>query len=106
MNEKIKKHLKSYCEKNEWTWPDDPWGILEILLDGKQLSYEIGDSHRWYDEVEIVTEIDGMIIGFDWVHVTGDNSPRDMDLDLDLDSIREMEAKEVKKTIYINKEEK
>jgi uncharacterized protein YuzE len=98
MNEKIKAHVIAYAEKQGYGTDNDT--LYEIIREGKQVYSEIGSSHRWYDEMFIVTEVDGMLIGFDWFHVTGDTSISDMGLDFEPDSICEVEAKEVTKIVY------
>lgn len=92
MNENIKAHLTAYCQKNNWEPTDE--NIQEILIYATPVYSLIGDSHRWYDEEFRVVKIEGMLIGFDWYHVTGDDSIKDMDLGFNMDSICECEKKQ------------
>lgn len=96
MNEKIKSHLLAYCESNNWDADEE--NIIECLKEAKTIYSEIGPSHRWYDEKFCVVEINGMLIGYDWFHVTGDTSISDMGLEFDINSVCEVEKKQ--KTIY------
>lgn len=89
MNEKIKAHLTAFCQKYKWEATDEVFS--EILTEATPIFKEIGAAHRWYDEEFRVVSIDGMLIGFDWYHVTGDNSIYDMDLTLDFKSVTEVE---------------
>lgn len=101
MNEKIKAHLTAYCQSKGWATDDD--SIKELLTETKPLFKEVGDAHRWYDELFIVVDINGMLLGYDYYHTTGDNSLKDMDLELNLNTVREVEAKEKTVTYYVDK---
>jgi hypothetical protein len=93
MNDKIKKQLQEYAKKNGWSCETDE-DLAEILLEEKVVYYEIKSSHRWYDKKFVVVNIDGMLVGYDYYHITGDTSISDMDLELNLNSICEVEEKE------------
>jgi hypothetical protein len=92
MNEKVKAYLTAYCQKNNWATSDED--LREVLTEGKRVYKEIGAAHRWYDETFEVVNIDGMLIGFDYYHTTGDCSLRDHDLTLDLNTVCEVRQKE------------
>ena len=92
MNEKVKAHLTAYCQKNSWGISNNDFE--EILIEAKPVFKEIGSAHRWYDEEFRVVNIDGMLIGFSWYHLTGDNSIRDMDLEFDFNSVSQVEKKQ------------
>ncbi len=100
MNDKIRKQLQKYAKKNNWDCKTDK-DLVEILLEEKVVYYEIGPSHRWYDEKFIVVNIDGMLIGYDYYHITGDTSISDMGLEINLNSICEVEEKEKTIKYYI-----
>lgn len=85
MNKKIKKHLENYCRKQKYNTTE-----LEALLEGKEIFSKTTKSHRWYDAIFRVVEVDGMLIGYDWFYMTGDNSPSDMDLEFDVKSVCEV----------------
>lgn len=99
MNAKIKDHLTAYANANGYDTTDD--GLMNILLDTYDYVFEeITGSHRWYEDKFVVVEIDGMLIGFDTFHTTGDNNWRDMDLEHDINSVCEVVKKEVTTTVY------
>lgn len=79
-------------EKHEYGTTDDD--IKELLTEATTIYKELGSSHRWYDEEFRVVNIDGMLIGYDWFHVTGDNSVSDMGLEFDINSICQVEKKQ------------
>jgi hypothetical protein len=93
MNNKIKEHLIQYAQKNGWDCEEND-DFIEILKEADSVYSEIGASHRWYDDMFIVVSIDGILIGYDWYHITGDNSAADMGLKFDLESVCEVEEKE------------
>ena len=101
MNQKIKDHIIAYCESKGYGTTDDD--IIDVLQESKEVYSEIGSPHRWYDDMFIVVNINGMLNGYDWYHITGDNSPSDMGLDFDLDSVCEVEEKQKMVTYYIPK---
>ncbi len=102
MNEKIKSHLQAFCDKESYPMNlDNPRDVAEILTEGGKIIYtEITGEHRWYEDEFNVTEINGMKIGFNWFHMTGDDSPSDMDLDFDISSVCEVEEVIIQKTTY------
>lgn len=85
MKEKIKTFLIAYCQSKGWSTSDKD--LEEVLVEQMPVFKEIGSAHRWYDDEFRVVEIDGRFIGFNWYHVTGDNSISDMDLELDTSSV-------------------
>jgi len=92
MNEKVKAHLIAYCESKGWGTDDDT--LMEVLSEAKELYRKTTGSHRWYDDLFKVVEVNGMAIGFDDFYMTGDNSRSDMDLNYDLSSVCEVEKKQ------------
>lgn len=99
MNAKIREHLEKICKRDGYSTDDD--SLLETVTEAKELYTELGDSHRWYDEMLKVVEVEGMVLGFIDYHTTGDANASDMDLDpLQLDNVAEYEPVEVTKTIY------
>ena len=101
MNEAIKAHILASLKKD---YPDkeitDDW-ILDALL-GDYKYEEVTSTHRWWNDVFRVTEIDGMLIGFDWAVTTGDDSARDKGWEFDPSSVCEVEAttETITRTIY------
>lgn len=71
MKEEIKKHLIEYNKKHGY--PTDDSAIIEALREcGKKL-YEVKlRSRRWWNDIFIVKEIDGMLIGYEDSEITGD----------------------------------
>lgn len=98
MNETIKKAIQTYCEQLNIEVPTDEKDynelVEEILTDARPVFSEIGSSHRWYDEKFIVVKISDLLIGYDWFHITGDNSASDMGLEFDITSVCLVEKKQ------------
>ncbi len=104
MNEIIKNAISIYCERLKITIPEDEKEyaslVEEILRDARPLYSEIGASHRWYDEKFVVVDISGTLIGYDWFHITGDNSASDMGLEFDIKSVCRVEKREKTVSYY------
>lgn len=92
MNEKIKAHLTAYAKSKGWGTDDDT--LMEILSEASDVFSEIVGSHRWYEDKFRVVNVDGMLIGFNDFHMTGDSSRSDMGLEFDLTSVCEVEKKQ------------
>ena len=90
--EVIKKHIEEYAISKKWG--TDERTLIEIITEGKQVHSEITDSHRHWDDVFKVVEINGMLIGFDSAHTTGDMSPGEAGWEFDKSSICEVVKKE------------
>ena len=101
MKNEIKEHLIKYCKSNSWGYTDED--LREVLEYADVIWEGLRDSHRWYDLVDVVVEIDGMIIGFQKGLVTGDyqdNKPV-----IDFDTVYEAEAYQVTTVGYRPKQE-
>lgn len=99
MNDKIKQHIVNYCNKNGYPTTDAV--LCEVLREcGYELYREIVDHKRWWNEVFVVVEIDGMEIGFFTAITTGDNSPEDLGWEFNLSDVCMVDKYEVVKTIY------
>lgn len=101
MNEKIKEHVRKYCEKKGWPTTDE--SIIETIITRKRVWSGNADVMRWWINWFSVVEIDGMLIGFNDALTTGDDSPSDKGWEFDPSSICEVVAKEVTTTIYERK---
>lgn len=103
MNDKIKRHLEEFNKKNKWEMEDN-W-IYETLEEcGKEVySEDLGD-RRWWKDLFIVKEIDGMLIGFNSAATTGDDSPSDVGWEFDEESICEVVKEEETKVIVTYKQ--
>ncbi len=85
LDQEVKAFLEEICKREGWESTDE--SFTELLLDGDEIHYEMGASHRWYDEKTVVIKIGESFIMYDWYHITGDNSVSDMDLAFDLSSV-------------------
>ena len=104
MNEKIKNHLIAYAKKEGWEIDEnDPKELMEIITEANSIYKENLGSHRWYDDELNIVNVDGMLIGYNGFHITGDNSMYDMGLEYDLDQVCEVEPKERIQVYYIKK---
>lgn len=90
MNDKVRQHLIDYATTRGWKTDEET--LCEIVTEGKLIHKQLGEEHRWYHEEYRVVEVNGMLIGYDWFNVTGDDSIRDMGLELDVKSICEVKA--------------
>lgn len=61
---------------------------------------EITHSSRWWDNLFVVQEINGKMIGYNWAHSTGDNSIWDIGWEFDENSICFVEEYTVTVTKY------
>lgn len=84
INKNVKEILDDYCSKNNITI-DEESDYLEILQEcGIEVKNKKCGSHRWYDDVEIVTQFGDRFIKYYSFYTTGDMSYSDMDLSIDL----------------------
>lgn len=97
MNEVIRKHVTNYNQSKGWETTDE--SLFETIREcGKEVWSEIGPAHRWYDEKFVVVDLDGILIGYQSFHTTGDASISDMGLEHDIKTVCEVEKKQ--KTVY------
>lgn len=102
MTQAIRDHVTAYCKSKNYETSDD--NLFEIIREhGKWVFSEIIGTHRWYEDEFVVVNFQGMLIGYNDIHTTGDHGRSDMDIDWDLNSICEVEPKEIITTIYVKK---
>lgn len=103
MNDKIKRHLEEFNKKNKREMGDN-W-IYETLEGcGKEVYREdMGDS-RWWKNLLIIKEIDGILIGFCIATTTGDEGPYEKGWEFDEESIHEVVKKEETKVVVTYKQ--
>lgn len=90
INKNVKEILDKYCTEANITI-DKESDYLEILEEcGIEVKNKKCGSHRWYDDVEIVTQFGDRFIKYYSFYTTGDNSPADMDLYVDLSEATEV----------------
>lgn len=99
--EKIKKHLEDYATTKGWG--TDERTLIEIITEGKCVHTETVGSRRHWDEVFVVVEVNGMYIGYEGAHTTGDLSPREAGWEFDSNSICEVVKKEKTIVTYESK---
>lgn len=98
MNEKIKQHLIAVAEKNNW--PTDNETLLEILFESEEVyTKKISNSRWWYTEF-VVTNVDGMLIGYEYARANRDEHVRDLGWEFDESTICEVEAVQETITVY------
>ena len=98
MNEKIKQHVKKYNESKGW--PTDNDSLIETINEANSIWTGNRENHRWWDEIDKVVEIDGMLIKFVWAEANRDESIFELGWDFDESSIHEVRPREVKTIIY------
>jgi len=91
--EKIIAHVKSFCDKEGYKCVDND-DIMDMITESSEIYTENTGSHRWYDDLFVVVDINGLLIGFDGFYMTGDSGMFDMGLEYDLSSVCEVEKKE------------
>ena len=101
MNAKIRDHVAKYNAAKGWDTTDE--SIIETIMESHEVWRGDESPHRWWTTCFMVTEIDGMLIGYVGAITTGDDSPSDKGWSFDPDSICEVEAKEVKAIVYVRK---
>ncbi len=92
MDKRIKEHLINYCKKQ--SIPPNEENFRELLLEEVIFSQNKGTLRWCYVDIFNVVEIDGMLIGYDYFYIAGDDSPADMDLEFDMESICEVVKKQ------------
>lgn len=92
MDSKVREHVLAYCKRKGYEVVTDS-DIMEIVTEQREVFRENLGSHRWYDDLFVVVELDGMFIGFSTFHTTGDAHWSDMGLELDPGSLCEVEQK-------------
>lgn len=99
MNEKIKQQLTEFAKQNNWG--ADVNDLFEIVREAPVIYSEKISSHRWYDLIFYVCEINGFRYGYEDYYMTGDNNAHDMGLEYRIDSVCEVVAEE--KTVIVFK---
>jgi hypothetical protein len=101
MNEKIRKHLVQYCEKNGWEMGlvSEDEDFEEILTEAKTVYEEKVGSRRWWDDYFTAVDVCGLLIGFKSAKTTGDDSPWDKGWEFGIDSVCEVVRTEETQTI-------
>ena len=91
MKENVKKILDDYFVSQKWDIPekDTAGEYLEVLQDFIVKSKIVGE-HRWYEDEENISEIDGKFIRWYGYHTTGDANWRDMDLEIEWNDMEEV----------------
>lgn len=97
MNEKIKRRLIEYNEKNGWGITDED--LIETLKESKRMYCEEIEEHRWWKEYQYVHFCCGIFIGYIDAESTGDESARERGYEFDKSTICEMVP--IKKTIIV-----
>lgn len=94
----LKQIVKDYCVSKGW---GDSDAMLEEALTCADTVFEQqSGSHRWWNDVFKVVEIDGTLIGFTDADCTGDQSARERGWSIDWDTLCEVVRKEVMTTVY------
>lgn len=99
MQQKFKDWLIAYCEEHGYGTSDDD--LMETIIDcGKFISSEIVSEHRWYQDEEIVVQLEDKFVSYMTYNITGDNSMSDMGLEHNIDYFEEVEPYETTVTKY------
>ena len=99
MNGKIKTHIKNYCENRGYTC-NSVNDIHETLTEcGNEIYRETVGERRWWNDVFIVVDLEGMLIGFSDAETTGDSNPSELGWEFNTSSICEVVRKEETKVI-------
>ena len=99
MDSKVEEHLKKYCESNGWSTNMDT--IKEVLIEADSVWTGNESERRWWIDLTKVVEIDGVLIGFDYAHSTGDQSLSDLGWEFNFDSIKEYSSREETRVVKI-----
>lgn len=94
----LKQIIKDYCVSRGWGDSDN---VLEEMLTSADTVFEKqSGSHRWWNDIFKVVDIDGTLIGFTDAQTTGDSSASEMGWSIDWSGLCEVEKKEVMTTVY------
>lgn len=94
MNEKVKEILDNWALELGYDI-DEESDYIELLEEGEQVKHKKCGSHRWYDDVEIISKFGNRYIKWYSYYTTGDISFSDMDLYINLNLAREVFPYEV-----------
>lgn len=94
----LKQIVQEYCVSKGWGELDN--ALEECLTCADPVFQEKSGSHRWWNDVFKVVEINGTLIGFTDAETTGDQSAREMGWSIDWNGLCEVEKKEVMTTVY------
>ena len=81
-------------------FPDHESDVFEYLDSKKTVYRECFDSRRWWDEMLVVVEIKGQMVGYVAASTTGDNSPSDVGWEFDESSVCFVEPYQHTETRY------
>ena len=96
--EEIKNHVRKYNETKGWSADDD--SVIETIMESDALWEGNRESHRHWNDIDKVVEIDGLLIMFTDCETTGDLGPSDLGWEFDPSTISLAEAQEIKTTTY------
>lgn len=66
----------------------------DFVAKSMQVCEENMGAHRWYDKMFVVVELEGMLIGYDDFHTTGDSNAYDLGLEHDFNSVCQVVKKQ------------
>lgn len=96
MTEKIKNHLTAILAKENLE--PTPENIEELIFEGgKEIYRESQGGSRHWNDIFIVADVEGMLIGYMDAETTGDMNAREKGWEFEIDSICEVEK--ITKTI-------
>ena len=88
MKQEIKEFLTEYCKEKGWGTDDRT--LIEVITEGNEVYRELTDSHRHWDDVWKVVEVEDRYFGFLDAHVTGDMSKSEIGWEFDSSTITEV----------------
>ncbi len=98
MNEKIKKHVMAYNQKEDFGVTDED--IMRTIEEAKEIWS--GKEHRHWIEYDAVVEIDGMFIQFVAAKGAGDQGVYDAGWEFDSSTIHEVKPKKIETITYVS----
>lgn len=99
MNDKIRDHLKKYCESKGYGTSDA--NLIEVVTEATPVWEGKRDRHRWYTLIPTVVCVEGMFLSFNFCDVDGEMSDvEDCIGGYKLANIEEVKPKKVETTIY------
>lgn len=70
--------IKRWMEQVDFTDGDKDKHLYDALCEMDEVHSEHVGSHRWWDDMHIVVNCDGMLIGYMGAHTNRDDTPSDL----------------------------
>ena len=98
MNSTIQEHVRQYNIREQQDDSDD--GVIDTILEAAIVWSTVVNRRRWWNDLFVVVEVNGMLIGYDGAATTGDSNPVDVGWEFDPSSICVVKPKEITTIVF------